>query len=84
MKMCIRDRYRHASLYKAFLLFGTSFFSDRKIKHLLGNINHRIEGVRTHFSIFKPVSYTHLDVYKRQIENHAPGEINFLPCILFH
>ena len=27
-------------------MFGTSFFSDRKIKHLLGNINHRIEGVR--------------------------------------
>ena len=41
-----RPPYRHASLYKAFLLFGTSFFSDRKIKHLLGNINHRIEGVR--------------------------------------
>ena len=67
--MCIRDSNEDAAIRIAVLDFGVK-------KHILTSLAERgaflkVFNAHTDFATlqsFKPVSYTHLDVYKRQIK----------------
>ena len=63
----IRSRGIHHVLIAA---RGTSKNAGRYAQYLLGAHNQLAVGLTTPslFTIYKPVSYTHLDVYKRQIQ----------------
>ena len=62
--MCIRDRLRtkHKNGEAYYGLLYYSFLSPQQLK----NVEEIIETLRPHIRSTRPVSYTHLDVYKRQ------------------
>ena len=61
-EMCIRDRFRVDDVNVAQRIHGTEFMDNIIIVKAADY----------------PVSYTHLDVYKRQIQSPVPFPRNFL------
>ena len=64
------------------MLPGTNRASDRFVLIIASQISRYMPERKTEFSCFKritPVSYTHLDVYKRQVLIHRRSLIYLLP-----
>ena len=56
--MCIRDRTEHAAI----------LFAQAKLAHYFGNEQEALVNARQSLASYTAVSYTHLDVYKRQLD----------------
>ena len=66
--MCIRDRIRHVAIFPASHYIVSNEKKAEGLRRIRMEMDAQVEQFRAEGKLIEaPVSYTHLDVYKRQV-----------------